>query len=56
MEKEVVKEKADLWNARTYESQISVGVKRKQELQGGIAELKIKIAKAEKKLDLKNAK
>ena len=56
MGKEVVKEKADLRNMRTYQSQISMGVKRKQELQGEIAELKSKIAKAEKKLDGKNAK
>ena len=32
------------------------GIKKKQELQGEIAELKSKIAKAEKKLDGKNAK
>ena len=47
MGKEVVKEKANLRNMRTYQSQISMGVKRKQELQGEIAELKSKIAKAE---------
>ena len=56
MGKKVVKEKADLRNMRTYQSQISMGVKRRQELQGEIAELKSKIANAEKKLDGKNAK
>ena len=51
-----MKEKADLWNTRTYQSQISMGVKPKLELLGGIAGLQIKIAKAERKLDARKAK